>query len=276
MSFYTSLSGLKAAQTDLSVTSNNIANVGSIGFKKSRSQFGDVFASAPTQTTKTIAGQGTKLLGIQQQFTQGSLESTDKALDLGITGEGFFVVKGQGASGAVTYTRAGNFEVALDRTVTDSIGSTLQILPVDANGNVTSTSLGDMRDLVLPEFSPTSPTSPMVNISIGKDGLVTATFADGTSSAMGKVAMASFVATEGLRPIGDAHWQSTGDSGAPVIGGATSGPLGAIRSGSLEHANVDITEELVALISAQRNFQANAKAIETNSTLTQTIFNIRG
>ncbi len=100
-------------------------------------------------------------------------------------------------------------------------------------------------DLVLPALSPTSPTSPMVNISIGKDGLVTATFADGTSSAMGKVAMASFIATEGLRPIGDAHWQSTGDSGAAGHRRRHLGPLGAIRSGSLEHANVDITEELV-------------------------------
>jgi flagellar hook protein FlgE len=91
---------------------------------------------------------------------------------------------------------------------------------------------------------------------------------------LGKIAMASFTATEGLRPVGDAHWQSTGDSGLPVIGTATSGPLGSIRSGALERANVDVTEELVALISAQRNFQANAKAIETAKNMTQAIINI--
>ena len=86
--------------------------------------------------------------------------------------------------------------------------------------------------------------------------------------------MASFTSLEGLRPVGDAHWQSTGDSGPPAINAATNGPLGTIRSGTLERANVDVTEELVALIAAQRNFQANAKAIETARTMTQTIFNI--
>ena len=272
MSYYNSLSGLKAAQTDLSVISNNIANVGAVGFKKSRAEFGDVFASAPTQTTKMIAGQGTKLLGIQQQFTQGTLETTDKTLDLGITGEGFFVVKGQAPRSEVTYTRAGNFAVDNNRHVMDSIGSRVQLLPVDANGTVTGTSLSDMVDFDLPAASPTNPTASLVNVSIGEDGLVVATFADGTNSNLGKVAMASFTAIEGLRPVGDSHWQSTGDSGPAAINSATNGPLGAIRSGSLEHANVDITEELVSLISAQRNFQANAKAIETASNMTQTIF----
>ncbi|MDB5713256.1 MAG: protein of unknown function DUF1078-like protein, partial [Sphingomonadales bacterium] len=83
MSFYTSLSGLKAAQTDLAVIANNVANVGSAGFKKSVAVFGDLFASSPTQATKMIAGQGTRLNGITQQFTQGTLEATDKTLDLG-------------------------------------------------------------------------------------------------------------------------------------------------------------------------------------------------
>lgn len=87
--------------------------------------------------------------------------------------------------------------------------------------------------------------------------------------------MASFTTQEGLRAVGNSHWQSTGDSSAPTIGSATTGPLGSIRSGSLERANVDVTEELVALISAQRNFQANAKAIETASNMTQAIVSIR-
>ena len=82
MSFYTSLSGLKGAQTDMSVISNNIANAGSIGFKRSKAQFGDIFASSPTQSTKMIAGQGTRLNGITQQFTQGSYETSEKTLDL--------------------------------------------------------------------------------------------------------------------------------------------------------------------------------------------------
>lgn len=275
MSFYTSLSGLKGAQTDLSVISNNLANVGSTGFKKSRAQFGDLFASAPTQTTKMIAGQGTRLNAVVQQFTQGTLEASDKTLDLAIAGEGFFVTQGDPPRAAVTYTRNGAFQVNANRQVVDTIGSTLQLLPVDASGNVTSTALSSAFDFVLPASSPADPNVALVNVSVGIDGLVTATYADGSDEVLGKVAMASFTAQEGLRPVGDSHWQSTGDSGPPAIDAATNGPLGTIRSGALERANVDVTEELVALISAQRNFQANAKAIETASNMTQAIVSIR-
>jgi flagellar hook protein FlgE len=275
MSFYTSLSGLKGAQTDLSVISNNLANVGSTGFKKSRAQFSDLFARSPTQSTKMHAGQGTRLNAVVQQFTQGTLEATDKTLDLAIAGEGFFVTRSDPPRAAVTYTRNGAFQVNANRQVVDTIGSTLQLLPVDASGNVTSATLASATDFVLPSVSPTDPSVSMINVSIDIDGLVTATYSDGSDEILGKFAMASFTAQEGLRPIGDAHWQSTGESGDPAIESATNGPLGSVRSGALERANVDVTEELVALISAQRNFQANAKAIETASNMTQAIVSIR-
>ena len=130
-------------------------------------------------------------------------------------------------------------------------------------------------DLVLPPHAPGQPDVALINMSVGLDGLVTATFADGSNQKMGKIAMATFPAMEGLRPTGDSHWQSTGDSGAPKIDSPGSGAMGAVRSGALERSNVDITEELVMLIGAQRNFQANAKAIEGASQLSQTIINMR-
>ncbi|MCW5645779.1 MAG: flagellar hook-basal body complex protein [Sphingopyxis sp.] len=275
MSFYTSLSGLKASQTDMSVISNNIANAGSIGFKRSKAQFGDIFAASPTQSTKMVAGQGTRLNGITQQFTQGSYESSEKTLDMAIVGEGMFVVKGEPPREQVTYTRNGAFTATPDRNVIDSTGQKLQLLPVDANGNVTDNTLAGAFDFVLPAGAPSDPTAQLVNVSIGLDGLVTATFANGEAQSLGKIAMATFPAMEGLRPIGDAHWQSSGESGPPTIDAATNGPMGAIRSGALERSNVDITEELVMLIGAQRNFQANAKAIEGASQLAQTIINMR-
>lgn len=275
MSFYTSLSGLKGAQTDMSVISNNIANAGSIGFKRSSAQFGDIFAASPNQSTKMIAGQGARLNGITQQFTQGSYETSDKTLNMAIVGEGLFVVKGAPPTNAVTYSRNGAFSPLEDGRVIDTTGSTLQLLPVDADGNVTNRTLAGTHDLILPKTAPGNPEAALVNLSIGTDGLVTATFADGSDQNLGKVAMATFPAMEGLRPIGDAHWQSTGDSGQPVIDSAGSGAMGAVRSGALERSNVDITEELVMLIAAQRNFQANAKAIEGASTLTQTIIGMR-
>jgi flagellar hook protein FlgE len=274
MTFYTSLSGLKGAQTDMSVISNNIANVGSTGFKRSKAQFGDLFASSPTQSTRLVAGHGQRLNGVMQQFTQGTLEASEKTLDMAVAGEGMFIVKGEPPRQQVSYTRNGAFSVRADRQVVDTTGAKLQLLPVDANGEVTDRTLGGTFDFVLPESAPGAPDAALVNISVNLEGLVTATYSNGSDQMLGKVAMATFPAMEGLRPVGDAHWQTTGESGQPIIEGASNGPMGQIRSGALERSNVDITEELVLLIAAQRNFQANAKAIEGASTLTQTIINI--
>ncbi|MET0374359.1 MAG: flagellar hook-basal body complex protein, partial [Rhizorhabdus sp.] len=113
------------------------------------------------------------------------------------------------------------------------------------------------------------------NVAIGNDGLVTATYSNGTAQKLGKVVIANFANPAGLRQMGDASWGASGDSGPPVVGQASVGGAGVIQSGALEQANVDITEELVALIAAQRNFQANAKALDTASQISQTIFNIR-
>ena len=268
MSFLTSLSGLKAAQSDLSVVSNNIANANSNGFKKSRAQFGDLFAASPTQTTKMIAGQGVQLQGIVQQFTQGTLVSTDRTLDLAVAGEGFFTVKSPSTTGAITYTRNGSFGINNDRQVVDATGNILQMLPVDANGDTTSTNQADMINLVLPETDPTDPNAVLANIAVNAKGVITATYSNGNQEPLGAAAMAAFTAVEGLRPVGDAHFQAT-------LSQAGTGSVGTVRSGSLETANVDITEELVSLISAQRNFQANAQAIETANNMTQTIVNLQ-
>lgn len=275
MSFYTSLSGLKGAQTDMSVISNNIANASSTGFKRSTAQFGDIFASSPTQSTKTVAGQGQRLSGIAQQFTQGNYETSAKTLDLAIVGDGFFMVKGAPPASNISYTRNGAFEPTAEGYVVDTMGSHVQLLPVDSDGEITDRTAAGAIDFRLPAASPTNPDAALINISIGQDGLVTATFADGSNDYLGKVAMANFPAVTGLRPIGDAHWQSTGESGDPVIDAGGTGNMGIIRSGALERSNVDITEELVMLIAAQRNFQANAKAIEGATQLTQTIINMR-
>lgn len=275
MSFFTSLSGLKAAQTDLNVISNNVANTNSTGFKKSRAMFGDLFAAAPTQTTKTVAGQGVRLSGVSQQFTQGTLQATDKTLDLAIAGDGFFAVRGQPPRADTTYTRNGAFSVNNQSEVVDTIGSKVQLLPVDPAGVVTSTNATDMFDFILPQADPADPTALLTNISINGEGVVSATYSNGNQTNIGALAMASFPAIEGLRPTGDAHWQATGDSGPAQINQAANGPLGQVRTGSLELANVDITEELVSLIAAQRNFQANAQAIETANTLSSTIINLQ-
>lgn len=275
MSFYISLSGLKAAQADLSTISNNVANVNSTAFKKSRTNFGDIFSAAPMQTTTQVSGQGTRVIGILQQYTQGTVETTDKTLDLAITGEGFFTVRNPGSGGTVSYTRNGAFSITEDRYVVDTTGARVQVLPVDTDGNLTSTAAADLQDLSIPSTKPSDPTVELVSVAVSETGLISATYADGTTEPLGNVAMATFPSQDGLRQKGDAHWQSTLASGDATYGAGNTGSYGAIRSGALERSNVDITEELVALISAQRNFQANAKAIETASNITQAIVNIR-
>ncbi|HZV17667.1 MAG TPA: flagellar hook-basal body complex protein [Sphingobium sp.] len=273
MSFYVSLSGLKGAQSELSVVSNNVANVSSMAFKKSRASFGDIFASSGP----TAIGQGVRMQNTSQQFTQGTLETTDKTLDLAITGEGFFTVKSVGVDSIVSYTRNGGFGVDKDRYVVDTTGARLQVLPTDPDGDgtPTGTTAADLTDLVIPKVSPDDATVTLASISISETGLVSATFADGSVKNLGVVAIASFASQESLRQEGDAHWTATNKSGMADYGAGNNGAFGAVRSGTLERSNVDITEELVALISAQRNFQANAKAIETASAMTQTVVNMR-
>lgn len=431
MAMYTSLTGLNAAQTDLSTTSNNIANVGTVGFKRSRAEFGDIISSSALQSAGRVAGNGTALKAIKQQFTQGAIQSSLNVMDMSIMGEGFFMVKSTSGTTDMSFTRNGSFTVNNDRFVVDSGGQALQVYPVNNSGTVISTSINDTRALRLPltsgqprattglnlalnlpsdsevipsnpiydpvsnpyvfskgnpttynkmtsttvydslgnplaaeiyyvrtsssnsaattndwnvhvivdgtELTPASGPNPMQlsfdtngqlvvpltgvgfdplaipggdpltisldhgnattqysdpfsivsltqdgypagrldSVTVDNDGVVRASFTNGQTQALGKVAVATFANLNGLKQTGDAHYTATGLSGEPILGEAGSSGVGTIRSGSLEMSNVDITEELVNLITAQRNFQANAKAIETDSTMTSTIINIR-
>ena len=112
-------------------------------------------------------------------------------------------------------------------------------------------------------------------MTVDDAGVVTASFSNGDTKKLGMVALANFNNPTGLRQVGDSYWSSTGISGSATMGNAGQSGFGGLMSGTLEGSNVDITEELVDLISAQRNFQANAKALDTQNQISQTIFNIR-
>ena len=140
MSFYTALTGLNAANAQLGVSSNNIANVGTIGFKKSRAQFGDIFATSPLQKNSSVVGQGVNLKEISQVFSQGNIVNSANSLDLAVSGQGFFALKPNLTSNQTVYTRNGGFSVNNDRYVVDSVGQFLQVFPVNEDGSVTSTS----------------------------------------------------------------------------------------------------------------------------------------
>jgi flagellar hook protein FlgE len=119
------------------------------------------------------------------------------------------------------------------------------------------------------------PTGRLSGLDISDEGLVRATFTNGQAEALGKIALANFANAQGLKQVGNTSWLETVDSGQVLGGEAGTGVLGLIQSGALEASNVDLTAELVGLITAQRNFQANSKAIETNNAITQTIINLR-
>ena len=166
MSFYTALTGLNGAQSDISATSNNIANVNTTGFKRSRAEFGDIFATSPLQNASSSIGSGTILKSVKQQFTQGNITSSLNVLDVAISGQGFFSLKPSLTSGQTVYTRNGSFNVNNDRYVTDSSGQYLLTFPVNEDGSVTAKDLVSAVPLQLPVTSGTPKATTSIELGV--------------------------------------------------------------------------------------------------------------
>lgn len=459
MSFNIALSGLNAAQKDLDVTSNNIANVNTTGFKESRAEFVDVYASSLLAAGRTKVGDGVLTTDVAQQFSQGSIRFTNNALDLAITGNGFFATVPELDSLETSYTRAGEFKLNSENFVVNSGGGHLLGFPVNTDGSSASVSLSTATPIRVPtssgaptqtsevdirmnlpagdsyianspdNFDPTDPltfnhstsvtvfdslgdshvmtyyfikddptTNPnewlvfaaidgtpvdlqdpagdaaadgrvagaisginggalngarlqfdtsgdfigqlptlaqggfiteqlgagilangadptqtiaidfnfdpsgpnaneptqfasnfevtalqqdglavgrLTGLDIGEDGLIRATYSNGTSEPLARIALVSFANEQGLTQIGGTSWKESILSGEALAGEAGSGTFGTINSSALEQSNVNLTTELIDLISAQRNFQANSRALEVDNQLNQTILQIR-
>ena len=274
MSFYTSLNGLKNAQTDLGVISHNIANAETTGFKKSRTEFADIVVGSAFTNPKLVVGIGAAVESISQNFALGPIEQTGSALDLAINGDGFFTTKNV-VTGQTLFTRNGSLTVDGAGFISDGSGNRLQAFPTDATGTITSTT---PADAVIPASNGTDANGNPIEfagITVGDDGAITASYADGSNVIIGKVALASFIAPQGLKQVGSSNWVTTGVSGAASYGQPSTGQYGSLLSGALERSNVDIAEELVSLITAQRNFQANAKAIDTATQISQTVIQLQ-
>jgi flagellar hook protein FlgE len=424
MAFRIALSGLEAASTDLEVTGHNIANASTTGFKESRAEFADIYANSINDVSASVPGRGVRVTRVAQQFSQGSIDFTSNNLDLGINGEGFFVMRD--SEGTNTYTRAGAFTVDRDGFVVDHTQSRLQVFPrIGTTGSLFNT--GATTDLNLPVVSGTPQATTNINVSVNlsaaegipsmaldptlpgfsfppnpqsynhstattiydslgtahtatmfyrKDanndwsaytfvdgqnvtvggnpeadiqfttsgalafpfgsvdalgqitlddftpvgggavisgltmdyasttqfgsgfavneltqdgytsgrlsgvevdstGVVFARFTNGQSEPLGKVALARFNSNQGLRQIGDTSWAESFASGDVQLGEAGTSSFGLMQSGALENSNVDIAQQLVNLITAQRNFQANAQVITTADAVTQAVINLR-
>ncbi|ALP42007.1 flagellar hook protein FlgE [Aeromonas schubertii] len=455
MSFNNALSGVSAAQKDLNVTSNNIANVNTIGFKESRAEFADVYANSIFVNSRTQVGNGVTTGAVAQQFQQGALKFTENPLDLAVQGNGFFVLSDGKDNLDRTFTRAGAFKLDANSYIVNNQGNFLQGYEINDDGTPKAVSLNATKPIQIPDkagepvrtttvnasfnlpsntdaldvgkFDPkdsktyssstsvvvydslgepytvtkyfvkeldtgtgqakipttwrmflysngkpidivggvaTTPVAPatqqplgatiefttdgkvnaitpaqikteplgapaggaapapnnpsgagvinngadgtqqveikfgtvtqfaspfevnslsqdgstvgrLTKVEISPNGIVSATYSNATTAKVAMVAMAKFANAQGLSQIGDTSWQQSLLSGDGQPGTPNTGTFGSIRSAALEQSNVDLTSQLVNLITAQRNFQANSRALEVNSTLQQTILQIR-
>lgn len=486
MSFNIALSGINASQKDLDTTANNISNVKTTGFKQSRAEFADIYATSIFNSGKAKVGDGVLTASVAQQFSQGTLEFTENALDLAISGNGFFATASQVGDQDFNFTRSGAFKLNNDSYMVDNNGNYLMGFPVnETTGSNQSTSLATAKPIRIPdtagapnltenvnvsfnvdsrsegisaetnavgdpnylegrEFNPedpnsfTSSTSTTIYDSLGEshvmttyyvkrnageggenppgaqvpsdgnsywdiyttvdgngvdveqlndagnviagsqaeptaafggggpyngirvafgsdgspsnasasfdptlgtfgdatikvgstytngasanqsvdinfnspegdltptqyasdfevnfleqdgstvgrltqvdtaeDGRISATYSNGETRYLGQVALVRFANEQGLTQIGGTSWKQSSASGEALAGQANSGTFGSIESSALENSNVNLTKELVDLITAQRNFQANSRSLEVNNTLNQTILQIR-
>lgn len=247
-SLWVAKTGLDAQQTRMSVIANNLANVNTTGFKKSQASFEDLIyqnvRAAGGQTSQQTraatgleVGTGARLVATERDFSQGTLAQTDNALDVAITGRGFFQVLRP--DGTTAYTRDGSFSL-------------------DSEGNlVTASGYQILPGLTVPPGAQ--------GLIIGQDGSV-AVQVDGSAvpQEIGTLTLADFVNPGGLEAAGENLYVETAASGAPQIGAPNADGLGALRQGALESSNVNVVEELVAMIETQRAYELNSKAIETS------------
>ena len=245
--------GLTAQDASLRTISNNLANVSTVGFKKDRAVFQDLFyqidrqpgaqSSQSTQLSSGLQlGTGVKTVGTQKMFSNGTLQVTGEAMDLAINGRGFFQVLTP--DGALNYSRDGQFHMNTAGQMVTAQGYTL-------------------------EPAITIPTTAQT-VTIGEDGVVTVTTAGSTApTQIGTIQIADFVNPGGLEAQGQNLFVETASSGSAVVGSPGLSGLGSVKQGALENSNVNIVEELVSMISTQRAYEINSKVISTADQMLQ-------
>lgn len=237
--------GLDAQQTELQVISNNLANVKTVGFKKDRGVFSDLLyqtvqqpgGSSSANTTLPsglLLGTGVQVDATQKIHKVGNILQTDNALDLAITGNGFFQITLP--DNTTGYTRDGAFQV-------------------NANGNLVTSKGNPLTPAI------TVPANT-ISLTIGSDGTVSALVAGTTTPTnLGQIQLADFINPAGLQPIGGNNFRLTTASGTAQTGNPGANGLGSLQQGSLEASNVSIVEELVSMIETQRAYEVNSKAV---------------
>ena len=246
-SLWVSKTGLDAQQMRMTVISNNLANVNTVGFKRDRAVFEDLLYQNIRQAggstggdnaspTGLMIGTGVRIVATEKTHTQGSMIQTKNALDLAIQGEGMFQVLQP--DGTFAYTRDGSFKMSVDRELVTANG--MQLQPA----------------ITIPQNAE--------SISIGEDGTVSIQpFGNAEEQVVGQLLLTRFVNYAGLEPMGKNLYRETSASGAPIVGVPDADGAGRIAQGSLEAANVNVVEEMVNMIETQRAYEINSKAISS-------------
>ena len=257
-SLWTSTTGMSAQNLNMDVIANNLANVSTTGFKKSRADFQDLLyqimkvpgspTSADTRSPTGIqVGLGVKPAAVTKVFTEGDIVQTENPLDVAIEGSGFFQV--EMPDGNTAFTRAGNLKLDGDGRLTTSDGFPIQ------------------PEIVIPEDAR--------EITISQTGLVSALVGDDTTSTeLGNIDLADFVNEAGLVAIGRTLFRETDSSGAAALGTPGSDGYGTLLQGYVENSNVNLVEEMAHMITTQRAFEINSNVVSTSDEMMQTTTNM--
>ena len=251
--------GMHAANKDLAVISNNIANVSTNGFKRSEAQFESMYFSHHNNSTEVARGMGVKNIKPRQSFSQGSFQQTGGSLDLAIMGEGFFILGGPinvngiaNENEKFNYTRDGSFQV-------DQLGNIVNTdgLPLMGAGkvpiNVPVSLVNDDGDPLI-----------MSEIRVTEEGSIQVTYGLDDTRTVGKILLADFINEHGLQNVGNARFKETPESGIPKEAFAKEATMGKILPGALEKSNTDITDELVTMLRTQHAFNGCSKILQSD------------
>jgi flagellar basal-body rod protein FlgG len=257
LSLYSAATGMEAQQLNLNTIANNLANVNTPGFKRSKIEFQDLLYQKPRASgtdsgggnlvpTGVEVGNGSRVAATSKVFTQGQLTNTGEKLDVAVQGDGFFEV--QRPDGTTGYTRDGSFK----------LNAQGQVVNVDG----------------LPVLSGFQPIPPGANsISISEDGQVTVQTSTGSQSFA--ITLTRFANPAGLRSLGGNLYEETPASGTPEAGKPGEQGFGRVIQGYVEASNVNIVEEMVNLIVAQRAYEINSKSVQTSDEMLQNVANMK-
>jgi len=253
LALWAAKTGLDAQNTQMAVIANNLANSNTTGFKADRAAFQDLMyqnvqqvGAQSTQNTQYSTGlslgTGVKIAATEKNYSQGSVLQTGGTLDMSVTGLGFFQITLP--DGTLAYTRDGSFSM-------------------DSQGNVVTASGFPISPAI------TIPISAQA-VTVGNDGTVSVTTAGSAKpTTVGQIQLANFINVEGLQPTGNNLLVESGSSGAPQVGTPGTNGLGSLQQGSLETSNVNTVTELVNMITCQRAYEMNSKAISTTDQMLQ-------